>query len=86
MNFVLYASLSGRALIWQQGALTRVEKTLSSFPPAGLLGTGFPPKEARRKEGSDFTTSLAARLELCSPVSPTPELGVFQDTGYHAGD
>ena len=35
------------ALIWQQGALTRVEKTLPSLPHAGFLGTGFPPQEAR---------------------------------------
>ena len=45
-------------LIYQQGALTRVGKTLPSLPLADFLGTVFPPQEARGKEGSIFTTSL----------------------------
>ena len=40
-----------RPLIWQQGALTRVEKALPSFPPADFLETGFPPQAARGREG-----------------------------------
>ena len=44
--------LLARPLSWQQGALTRVEKTLPSLPPADFLGTGFPPQEARGQEGS----------------------------------
>ena len=47
-----------RPLIWQQGALTRVEKMLLSFPCADFLVTGFPPQEEKGKEGSVFATSL----------------------------
>ena len=58
-NFKFAYNVGCRPLIWQQGALTRVEKhVLPSFTPADFLGTGFPPTEAKKKEGSIFTTSL----------------------------
>ena len=47
-----------RPLIWQQRALTRVERMPPSFPPADFLGTYFPPQEERGKERSVFDTSL----------------------------
>ena len=42
----------GRPLIWQQGSLTRVEKTLPSSPPADFFGDRFflPGKQEGRKE------------------------------------
>ena len=60
----VWIQLQIRPLIWQQGALARVEKMLPPFPPADFFGTGFPPQEARGKEGSVFTAIPAAGLEL----------------------
>ena len=43
---------------------------LPSFPSADFLGTGFPPQEARRREGSIFTTSLMPDQGSAQPPSP----------------
>ena len=64
-----------RPLIWQQGALTREEKMLPFSPPADFLGTDCPPREARGKEGSVFTSFL-----LPDSSSGSRRLAIFTRT------